>query len=138
MDQTKKVINPFIALLIFGAILVTMSCSEINERALIEIDGKIVNKEVVCQQPNNNRCVANHLIDSVSGESQSTYSAGPTDQSLSHDLPVGARLKKKKWQLGYEVDGKAVDDFPITFYAGSLMIGLLSIGGWFLKRRFPL
>jgi hypothetical protein len=135
MDQTQKIVNPFIAFLIFGAILVLMSCSEIYGRALIEIDGIIINKEVVCQQPNNNRCVTNYLLRPVFGESQSSYSAGPTDQSLSRDLPVGTKLKKKKWGLNYEIDGKVVDDFPIFFYAGLLVIGLLSIGIWFLKRK---
>lgn len=135
MDQAQKVINPFIAFLILGAILVVMSCSEIYARASIEINGTIINKEVVCQQPNNNRCVANYLLRSVSDESQLTYSAGPTNQSLSRDLPIGAKLKKNKWKLSYEVDEKVVDDFPITFYLGLLAIGLLSIGVWLLKRK---
>ena len=135
MDQISKTLNSLIAFLIVGIILVVMSGSEIYGRASVEVNGKIVNKEVVCQQPNNNRCVANYLISSDLGKNQSIYSAGPTDQSLLRDLPVGTVLKKKKWELVYEVDGKTIDDFPITFYVGLIAIGLFAIGVWIYKRN---
>jgi hypothetical protein len=135
VNQTQKAVNPFIAFLILGAVLVMMSGSEIYGRGSIEIEGKIINREVVCQQPKNNRCVTNYLISSGSGQNQSVYSAGPMDESLSRDLLIGTTLKKRKWALVYEADGKIVDDFPIIFYSGLLAIGLMAIGIWFFKRK---
>ncbi|WP_141639837.1 hypothetical protein [Cupriavidus basilensis] len=135
MNQIKYTINPFIAFLIIGAILVVMSCYEIYGRASIEVDGEVINKLVVCQQPKNNRCVTKYIILSAAGENKS-YSAGPTDQSLSRDFAIGEKIKKQKWKLSYMADERIINDFPIVFYYGLLSIGLLSIAIWFMKRKY--
>lgn len=135
MSGTNKVINPLIALLIFGVIVVVMACLEIYERASIEIDGLIVGSEVVCQQPKNNRCVTKYQFKGVVDKAQFEYSAGPTESSLPHDLAMGASVKKHRWELTYEIDGKPVDDFPTLFYVGLVAIGLFAVGIWGIKVR---
>ncbi|MBC3883806.1 hypothetical protein [Undibacterium griseum] len=135
MNNFQRMTNPFIAFLMFGAVLVLMSISEIYGRASIEIDGVVINQEVVCQQPSNNRCVTNYLIKKNSVESQIIYSAGPTDQSLPRNLPVGAELKKEKWKLKFELNGKIINDFPIDFYIGLFVIGMSGIVTWFVKTN---
>ena len=125
--------NPFLAFLIIGLTVTGMACSEIYERAALQVDGLIVGREVVCQQPKNNRCVTNYSLKHTANNSLYTYSAGPTEQALSSELGVGTFVNKQRWHLSYEVNRKEVDDFPVLFYAGLLLIGLVAIGLWFLK-----
>lgn len=82
MISVRTVTNPLIALLMFGAVLILMSIYEVYGRAEIEVDGVIIKSEIVCQQPNNNRCVTNYLVKQILGERQTIFSAGPTDLSL--------------------------------------------------------
>ncbi|MBC3934047.1 hypothetical protein H8K47_01620 [Undibacterium sp. CY7W] len=135
MNNFQKITNPFVAFLMFGGVLVLMSISEIYGRASVEIAGVVINREVVCQQPSNNRCVTNYLIKNNSVERQFIYSAGPTDQSLPRNLLVGTELKKEKWKLQFEVDGKIINDFPIDFYVGLFVIGVGGIIIWFVKNK---
>ena len=86
MSETKLCANPKVALLILGVIVVVMASSEIYGRSSIELEGLIVSREVVCQQPKNNRCVTNYQLKSVADNTQLAYAAGPTDQSLSSEL----------------------------------------------------
>jgi len=50
------------------------------------------------------------------------YVARPTDPSLPGSIPVGTYIKKQRWHLSYNKDGKQVNDFGILFYAGNLTI----------------
>ncbi|MFS2035285.1 hypothetical protein ACEN8I_14790 [Polaromonas sp. CT11-55] len=128
-----KYTNPFLAFLILGLMFLGMACSEIYGRASIEADGLIVGREVVCQQPKNNRCATNYLLKRTADNSLYSYSAGPVDQSLSSELGVGASVRKQRWHLKYEVNGKEVDDFPVLFYVSLLAIGFFAIGLWISK-----
>jgi hypothetical protein len=64
-----------------------------------------------------------------SGGGTHTYVAGATDASLPRDLPIGAHVTKRRWDLGYSVDGQRRDDFPVTFYTIILTIGVCLL--WF-------
>jgi hypothetical protein len=66
----------------------------------------------------------------------STYVAGPNDGSLPRSMPVGTYLKKLRWHVYYERDGRRIDDFPLLFYQVSLGIAVISIalGGYLLWR----
>lgn len=126
--------NPFLAFLIIGLIVAGMACSEIYERAALQVNALIVGREVVCQQPKNNRCVTNYSLKDTADNSLHTYSAGPTEQALSTELKIGSSINKQRWYLSYEVNGKEVDDFPTLFYVGLLLMGIVAIGLWFLKQ----
>jgi len=44
------------------------------------------------------------------------YVSGPNDGSLPTDMPVGTRIKKRRWSLYYERDEKSYS-FPYGFYS---------------------
>ena len=66
---------------------------------------------------------------------ESTYTAGATDASLARSLPVGTRLIKRRWELGYFVDGRWIA-FPVYFYGPVLALGFwLLVSGLLRQRR---
>ena len=134
MIETKLRENSLVALLILGVVVVVMASSEIYGRASIGFEGVISSREIVCQQPKNNRCVTNYILKAVPDGTQLAYEAGPTVRALSSDMPVGALVKKDRWKLAYEVNGHVLDDFPAPLFAGLLAIGFTAIGIWAFKR----
>jgi hypothetical protein len=44
------------------------------------------------------------------------YVSGPSDGSLPTNMPVGTRIKKRRWSLHYERDGEWYS-FPYGFYS---------------------
>ncbi len=64
------------------------------------------------------------------------YVAGPTDSSLPRSMPVGTSLRKRRWHLSYERDGRQVDDFGLPFYLAILTVGFgVLMWSWVLSRR---
>jgi hypothetical protein len=53
--------------------------------------------------------------------SEQVFWAGPTDGSLPRSMPVGTRIRKVRWELRYERDGKR-ESFPCIFY--SVVLGI--------------
>jgi hypothetical protein len=51
------------------------------------------------------------------------FMAGPTDGSLPRSMPVGTHIRKKRWHLDYERDGRR-EGFPYIFYGVVLAIAL--------------
>ena len=137
LNLRRKTFNPFLTFLAIGSVLVVMTASEIYDRAKIEIAGQIVAKQTSCQQPRNNRCSTIYTVAAQDGSKQ-LYVAGPTYEALSHDLPIGAFLRKEKWRFDYVVDGSLIQDFPLVFSLGLLAIGLAAVGVWFINRRTAL
>jgi hypothetical protein len=68
---------------------------------------------------------------------ESSYIAGPTDSSLPRSMPVGTTLRKQRWQIGYERDGRWVSDFGLPFYLGALAIafGCLVWSSYLWRRK---
>jgi hypothetical protein len=69
----------------------------------------------------------------IADGTEQTLWAGPTDGSLPRSMPVGTRIRKERWHLNYERDGRTVE-FPYVFYcvvltiAASLVVwGLLNL-----------
>lgn len=108
----------------FALLIWLFAGHEIYQRAAIALDGTVISSETRCVQPYNNRCDTSYV---VVGQDQkrSTYVAGPTDESLERRLPVGTVIHKNKWSLKYTVDARNVNDFPIRFYGGLMVFGLL-------------
>ena len=54
------------------------------------------------------------------------YTAGATDASLARSFPIGTRIDKEKWQLGYQVNGRWVP-FPVVPYLLTLGAALIAL-----------
>jgi hypothetical protein len=51
-----------------------------------------------------------------------SYVAGATDAALARGQSIGAVIQKRKWQLGYTLNGQWIA-FPVLFYGIALSIG---------------
>lgn len=123
------------ALLLLAVMACLFGGSEIYRRAAIALDGALVSSTTTCAQPANNRCASQYVVLSSDGN-RTSYVAGPTDASLRRGLPVGTAIAKKKWSLDYLLDGRRVDDFPLTFYAGVIAFGVACLGLWIGRFGF--
>jgi hypothetical protein len=110
------------ALVGWGALLLFFGILGVVGRARLAVGGRVLSSTTRCVQPYNNRCVTTYELVTDSGE-RATYRAGPTDQALARDLPVGAQIYKQRWSLDYTVDGAAVHDFPWVPYFAFAGIG---------------
>ena len=111
-------------LFVAGIIFFALGSSEITRRIYIEVKGLVVEKEISCSKPFNNRCVARYTV--INGEGEHIkYSAGPNDHSLSRSIEIGSTLDKRMGEMDYSVNGNKVDDFPLHFY---LLVCLFGIG----------
>jgi hypothetical protein len=119
--------------ILLAVLLWLFSGSEIYQRGAIELNGTIVSSTTACMQPWNNRCATEYTV-KVHNGSQQTYVAGPTDRALPRRLPVGTVVIKTRWALSYSLNGQQVDDFPILFYYGLLVVGG-GCGIWWLLLR---
>jgi hypothetical protein len=67
---------------------------------------------------------------------ETVYVAGPTGSSLPRSMPVGTAVRKRRWHLSYEKNGRQVDDFGLPFYSVILTIGFGGlIWSWVLSHR---
>jgi hypothetical protein len=91
-------------------------------RLLIETDGTVVARQPV----NNPRPGTFYTMQAADGQAY-RFASGASDVSLSRDFAVGSHVTKRKWDLGYIVDGRRVDDFEVTFYSGWATLGVFLI-----------
>ncbi len=117
-------------LFMWGVPMLLFGVFGIFGRAAIAVSGTVVESTTACVQPHNNRCVTTYRIAPDSTASRTTYKAGPNDQSLKRQLPVGTQIHKEPWSLGYSVDGTVVSDFPWAPYAVLIAFGsLMTVSG---------
>ena len=113
-------------LLGFGAwILYAFGFDTLGGRLMLELDGVVVSRVPKTPSPVIN---ADYLIRGADGRDEH-YLAGPTDASLPRDLIVGTQIRKQRWQLAYELNGRHVDDFPTPFYGAVSAVGVGCIWG---------
>lgn len=110
--------------------------NEIYQRAVVELSGTVTLSETTCVQPYNNRCSTKYVVTGENG-SYATYVAGSSDASLERYLPVGTLVNKRKWSLVYSVNGKQISDFPIKFYDGVILVGMLCAWSGALSFKGP-
>ena len=91
-------------------------------RLLIETDGTVLTRQPV----NNPRPGTFYTMQAPDGQTY-RFASGSTDSSLSRDFSVGSHVTKRKWNLGYTIDGRRVDSFPVMFYTGWCAVGLCFI-----------
>ena len=94
-------------------------------RLLSEVDARIVAREMTTGQ----RPVVIYTVRNSHGKID-TFVGGGTEASLPGQLSIGSYITKRKWQLGYTLNGKWVSDFSVTFYSIIFALGanLLILG----------
>ena len=112
----------------WGGGLVWFSLSTTLSRALIEIDGTIMESENELIFPNQPELRYTHYystytIEPSGGGDRIQYVACNNDNSLARDLPVGTRIEKRKWERTYQVNGEIVDDFDLRGYIDFFCVG---------------
>lgn len=115
--------RPYFALFLFGLMIGFMGVAEPYERLAINVDGRISSVVTECVEPQHSRCATVYVVETPSGVKQ-TYIAGPTDHSLKRYLPVGTVLQKRRWKLSYQINDQEIEDFPIGFYAGCVVMSV--------------
>ena len=92
----------------------------VGERLRTHLAGVVVSRKDVLVS---GRRGTEYVVRGSDGQDQ-FYAAGATDASLPRSMPVGTHLKKERWHLYYERDGRRVDDFPMVFYSVVLTIAM--------------
>jgi hypothetical protein len=93
------------------------------DRLQTEIEGKVVARQDIPKTPQNHGPIVVYAFERSDG-ARNEYTAPPGDGPLPQNLPIGAFLVKRKWELGYTLNGERVDDFPIIFSLIFMSIGL--------------
>jgi hypothetical protein len=110
----------------------------VGSRLTTVLDGVVIARQEIPRTPYAHGTGMIYTVRSADGVDHS-YVAGATDGSLPRDIPVGAQITKRKWELSYLSDGRRVDDFPRTFYGIILGVacGCLLWGGlqWWRGRH---
>jgi hypothetical protein len=109
-------------LALFAGWTLYIAVSGIVGRLLISVDGRIVSSNTA----EGIRPVTAYTIQAPHGES--SYIAGPTDDSLPRRMPIGTYIRKNKYDLSYSKDGKIINDFPLGFHL--LWLGISTICAW--------
>lgn len=101
------------------------------------LDGVVIAREPI---PRNRYVHGTGTIYVVRGNDGVTqkYVAGATDGSLPRNIPLGAHITKRKWELSYLLNGKRVADFPVIFYAiilSGALVCLISGSAQLMRRN---
>jgi hypothetical protein len=125
-----------------GALMMLLSGAELYARASLSIEGTVESANSGCLEPVHSRCATTYLVRTVKG-SDMRYHAGPVDEDLRRDLPVGSIVDKERWRFSYTVNGHQIDDYPFYVYSGAFLAGLIIFSGsyspelsaWWTRRR---
>jgi hypothetical protein len=98
----------------------------VGRRLRVAVDGVIVASTDV-PATGAPRYATKYIVRGADGVDQ-IFWAGPTDGSLARSMPVGTRIRKERWHLDYERDGRGVG-FPYVVYGVTLTIGV-SLVAW--------
>jgi hypothetical protein len=83
-------------------------------RLSIDLNGLIVDRQTIPRNWSTHGTGTVYTVRADNGTMQ-RYVAGATDGSLPRDIPLGARIAKRKWELSYTLNGTRVLNFPIVF-----------------------
>jgi hypothetical protein len=75
------------------------------------------------------RYATDYLIRRQDGQN-SSYVAGCTDASLPRSLPTGTQLIKKRWEWGYQLNGKYNSDYKTSVFYVIILGALMSYLLW--------
>lgn len=131
--SANRTLRPWV-LILFGAfILWGFGWETIGLRLEMQANGVIVAEKDV--PPSRSSRYATEYTLRAQGGTESILWAGATDASLPRDMPIGTRIDKRRWHLGYKRDGKFVSFDQKYFYALPLAcgLGLIVWGGLMLR-----
>ena len=113
-------INPFAFLLLGLWLLWGFGVQALGARLMTEVDGvEIAARDT--PSTGASRYATEYTIRGLDGLDRG-YIAGPTYGSLPRSMPVGTRIRKQRWHVDYERNGRPVNDFPLGFTASILGI----------------
>jgi hypothetical protein len=133
MDRNDKRRRSAIFILFGLWILWGFGWNTVEERLRIEIDGIIVASRDV-PSAGAPRYATEYTVRFADGRER-VYWAGATDASLPRGMPVGTHIRKERWHLDYERDGRT-EGFPYIFYSITLGIALGSLV-WGIVKLLP-
>jgi len=113
-------INPFALLLLGTWLLWGFGVQALGRRLTAEVYGVVIASR---ETPSADapRGITEYTIRGDDGQARS-YIAGPTYGSLPRSMPIGTRIRKQRWHVEYERDGRLVNDFSLAFTAAILAI----------------
>jgi hypothetical protein len=125
------------ALILFGLfILWGFGWETIGPRLQTNVDGVIVASQDV-PSTGSPRYATEYTVRDPHGDEQ-VFWAGATDASLPRSMPVGTRIRKRRWHLDYERDGNRVEFREKFFYAPILTCAVgIVIWGCLVLRSEP-
>lgn len=121
--------------------MIWFSLHAILSRALIELDGTIIEEYHPDSPYKDRKYSCTYIIKRGDGEDTIQYVAVGLDYSLALDLPVGTKIEKKKWEITYKLNGEIVEDFNVRHHIiigciGFFLViaGLIRLGYYFIFR----
>ena len=124
-----------------GAMLTWIPLSEIYERAILEVNGTIIESQIeyFSKWPTKPRH-SKYIIEPNDGGEAFEYIAGGIESTLAINLPINTRINKNKWEIHYYVNDEIVKDFSLRFYTCMGCIGSILVIGCliYLARRIYL
>ena len=134
MKEEQNYINSdtrYLIQFLFSLWILYVGLGDLVQRYFLEVEGVVVESSTAS---NPRRATYYQVVGSDKIVRQ--YIAGPTDMSLSRDMPVGTRIKKIRHHLSWEKDGMRVNDFPLYGPLGMTTFGLILMYWSISQRRF--
>jgi hypothetical protein len=110
---------------LWGVMMLAFSFGTMWQRARLDFDGIIEHRDEKRHWSGPHRSYTVYIIRPATGGNSFQYVAEGNDAALSSELPIGAHIVKRKWQLSYSVNGQPRHDFPRVFYRVVAGIGLV-------------
>jgi hypothetical protein len=120
MQSSKTNFNPAVLILWSLWMLWAFGYHTLWLRLMTECEGIVISSQDI-PPTRGPRYATQYTLAGPDGQSH-TYIAGPTDASLPRSMPVGTRVKKKRWRLSFQRNGQQVNDFNVIFYTLILMV----------------
>jgi hypothetical protein len=131
MPKKLFAVGPHNILLVVGLIGFLIFCYGVFDVLRSEMDARVVGKQTICEQPLNNRCRYQYLVEH-NGQSQ-TISVSGFVFALD-DLVVGNSVKKGPLSFKYEVNGYTKTWPFAADYFGILLLSVFALGLWLTPR----
>jgi hypothetical protein len=128
MNKSFFVQGPHNILLMAGILGCLMCIPALLNQWYFDSEVRILAIENVCQQPLNNRCQREYLVehkDKTLSKISSSFFSFKSD-----DLAVGDSLTKHRFSFGYQVNGKAPTFGYTRRDSAILFLSLLALGLW--------
>ena len=124
-ESLRNAMPAFLIVVAVG-IFWTFGYNGIWHRLQIDIEGKITARQDLPQTVYTHGPTTLYTLQQGDG-SVHEYTATLVDPSLPRTLPVGAYVTKRKGEVTYFLNGKPVDDFPLTAYIVLLGVGIVCL-----------